>query len=165
MARSLNMVQLIGNLTQDPEVKQIPSGASVATITIATNRAWKDQAGQLQEETEFHNVVLWRGLADIASQYLKKGGKVYVKGYLKTRSWDSQDGTKKYRTEIIGDDMVLLSARREGEGAPMSAGSSASAGSAGGSAPTQQAQQPKTDFGGIQSMPSGEPIQIEDIPF
>lgn len=156
MARSLNMVQLIGNLTQDPEVKQIPSGASVATITIATNRSWKDQSGQLQEETEFHNVVLWRGLADIASQYLRKGGKVYIRGYLKTRSWDSQDGSKKYRTEIIADDLVLLSARKDGEGAPaplnMSTPSAASA--------------PSMSSGsGIQSMPTGEPIQIEDIPF
>lgn len=155
MARSLNMVQLIGNLTQDPEVKQIPSGASVATITIATNRSWKDQSGQLQEETEFHNVVLWRGLADIASQYLRKGGKVYVRGYLKTRSWDSQDGSKKYRTEIIADDMVLLSARKEGEAgsAPLNM-----------SAPSTPA--PAMSSGsGIQSMPTGEPIQIEDIPF
>ena len=153
MARSLNMVQLIGNLTQDPEVKQIPSGASVATITVATNRAWKDQSGQLQEETEFHNVVLWRGLADIASQYMRKGNKVYIRGYLKTRSWDSQDGSKKYRTEIIADDVVLLTARKDGEGgsAPIA------------SAPSKSTSQ--SSSGGIQSMPAGEPIQIEDIPF
>lgn len=160
MARSLNMVQLIGNLTQDPEVKQIPSGASVATITIATNRAWKDQNGQLQEETEFHNVVLWRGLADIASQYLRKGGKVYVKGYLKTRSWDSQDGTKKYKTEIIGDDLVLLSPRKDGEGSPAPLAMN--------NTPPMAAATPKAPANmssGIQSMPTGEPIQIEDIPF
>lgn len=148
------MVQLIGNVTQDPEVKQIPSGASVATITIATNRAWKDQNGQLQEETEFHNVVLWRGLADIASQYVRKGNKVYVKGYLKTRSWDSQDGSKKYRTEIIADDIVLLTPRKEGEGSPRPS-----------SAPAMASEMPTNKGSGIQSMPAGEPIQIEDIPF
>ncbi len=156
MARSLNMVQLIGNLTQDPEVKQIPSGASVATITIATNRSWKDQSGQLQEETEFHNVVLWRGLADIASQYLRKGGKVYIRGYLKTRSWESQDGAKKYRTEIIADDLVLLSARKEGESSPAPLNMNV---------PSAAPQVPMNTGSGIQSMPTGEPIQIEDIPF
>lgn len=159
MARSLNMVQLIGNLTQDPEVKQIPSGASVATITIATNRAWKDQNGQLQEETEFHNVVLWRGLADIASQYLRKGGKVYVKGYLKTRSWDSQDGSKKYKTEIIGDDLVLLSPRKDGEGSPAPLAMNTTPPAA------EAPKAPANMSSGIQSMPTGEPIQIEDIPF
>ncbi|OGC82521.1 MAG: hypothetical protein A2V81_00965 [Candidatus Abawacabacteria bacterium RBG_16_42_10] len=139
MARSLNMVQLIGNVTQDPEIRQIPSGASVCTITVATNRAWKDTQGQLQEEVEFHNVVLWRGLADIAGQYVRKGTKVYIRGYLKTRSWEAQDGTKKYKTEIVGDDLLLLSPKKEG-------------------APSPSSPSP--------SSPSGDgPIPIEEIPF
>ncbi len=159
MARSLNMVQIIGNVTQDPDVRQIPSGAAVATITVATNRSWKDQSGQMQEESEFHNVVLWRGLADIAQQYVRKGTKVYIRGYLKTRSWESQDGSKKYRTEIIADDLMLLTPKRDGEtnsfgsnhGDEMGAGSSMSQKTAAG--------------GGIQSISDQEPIQIEDIPF
>ena len=149
------MVQIIGNVTQDPDVRQIPSGASVATITVATNRSWKDQNGQLQEETEFHNIVLWRGLADIAQQYVRKGTKVYVRGYLKTRSWESQDGQKKYRTEIIADDLMLLTPKGTTGG---SMGSSA-----------QDDSTPmvatKSSTGGIQTLADQEPIQIEDIPF
>lgn len=163
MARSLNMVQIIGNVTQDPDVRQIPSGASVATVTVATNRAWKDQAGQQQEETEFHNIVLWRGLADIAQQYVRKGTKVYVRGYLKTRSWDSQDGQKKYRTEIIADDFLLLSPKKDGsEMGGNSMGSSAN-GSAMGDDHSAAAK--NSNANGIQSLTEQGPIEISDIPF
>lgn len=161
MARSLNMVQLIGNVTQDPEVKQIPSGASVATITIATNRSWKDQNGQVQEETEFHNVVLWRGLADIAQQYIRKGSKVYIRGYLKTRSWESQDGSKKYRTEIIGDDLMLLTPKKDGSDQGSSASSFSPSMHDDSVPPTNK----QSSGGGIQTVADQEPIQIEDIPF
>ena len=114
MAMSLNKVQLIGNLTRDPELKQIPGGQSVATFGVATNFSWKDQSGQLQSKTEFHNVVAWRKLAEICGQYLRKGSKVYVDGRLQTRDWEGEDGIKRYRTEIIADNMIMLD-RKGGE--------------------------------------------------
>lgn len=117
MASSLNQAQIIGNLTRDPELRQTPTGQTVATFGIATNRKWKDQAGQLQEEVEFHNVVAWGRLAEICGQYLKKGAKVFISGRLKTRTWDDPDGKKNYKTEIITEDMVMLDSRRGGEGA------------------------------------------------
>ena len=99
---------IIGNMTRDPEVKTTPSGQTVANFSVATNLVWTDQSGQKQEKAEFHNIVAWRKLADICGQYLKKGGKVYVEGRLQTRSWDDQTGNKKYRTEIIADNVIML---------------------------------------------------------
>jgi single-strand DNA-binding protein len=104
----LNRATIIGRLTRDPEVRSTPSGKSVSSITVATGRTWTDQAGQKQKETEFHNVVLWGKLADIVGQYLRKGAKVYMEGRLKTRDWTGQDGVKRYRTEIIADNMIML---------------------------------------------------------
>jgi len=102
----LNKVMLYGNLTRDPELKSLPSGNKVCTFGLATNRVYKDKAGAKQEQTEFHNVVLWQRLAELASQYLKKGNGVYVEGRLTTRSWeDANGGGKKYRTEIVADQM------------------------------------------------------------
>ena len=115
MSNSLNKVQLIGNLTAEPEVRETPNGQKVATFSIATNRKWKDASGMLQEDTEFHNCVAWRGLADIAEQYMHKGKKVYVEGYLKTRSWDDTAGVKRYKTEIVADNVILLGAPGQGE--------------------------------------------------
>ena len=113
--KSLNKVQLIGNLGKDPEVKYTPSGTAVATITLATNERFKDKDGQWQDRTEWHNVVLWQRLAEIAGEYLKKGGKVYVEGRLQTRSWDDkQTNQKKYMTEVVASDLILLSGRGEG---------------------------------------------------
>ncbi len=109
MASSLNKVQLIGNLTADPEVRETPNGQKVASFSIATNRKWKDQSGVTQEDVEFHNVVAWRWLADLAEQYMTKGKKIYVEGYLKTRTWDDASGVKRYKTEIIADQVILLS--------------------------------------------------------
>jgi len=105
---SLNRVQLIGNLTRDPEMKQIPSGATVTSFGVATNSTWKDQDGNKQEKVEFHNVVAWRNLAEICGQYLKRGSKVFIEGKLQTRSWEAEDGSKKYRTEIVADNMIML---------------------------------------------------------
>ncbi len=104
----LNRVTLIGRLTRDPEVRSTPAGRSVASITVATGRTWTDQAGQKQKESEFHNIVMWSKLADIAGQYLRKGARMYVEGRLKTRDWTGQDGVKRYRTEIIADNMIML---------------------------------------------------------
>ena len=113
--KSLNKVQLIGNLGKDPEVKYTPSGTAVAKITLATNERFKDKDGQWQDRTEWHNVVLWQRLAEIAGEYLKKGGKVYVEGRLQTRSWDDpKTNQKKYMTEVVASDLILLSGRGEG---------------------------------------------------
>ncbi len=115
--KSLNRVQLIGNLGKDPEVKYTPQGTPVAKLTIATNERFKDKSGEWQDRTEWHNVVLWQRLAEIAGEYLKKGGKVYIEGRLQTRSWDDkQTGQKKYMTEVVGSDLILLSGRGDSEG-------------------------------------------------
>lgn len=105
---NLNKVFLIGNLTADPELRSTTSGQKVCTLRLATNRTWKNQAGQQQEKAEFHSVVLWGRLAEIAGQYLKKGNMAYVEGRIETRSWDDQQsGQKKYRTEIIAERLQL----------------------------------------------------------
>ncbi len=106
---SLNKVQIIGNLTADPEIRETPNGQKVATCSVATNRTWKDAAGAKQEQVEYHNIVFWARLADIVEQYLMKGKKVYIEGRLQTRSWDAQDGTKRYRTEIVCENLIMLS--------------------------------------------------------
>jgi len=108
---NLNKAMLIGNLTRDPEVKTTPSGQTVATFSIATNLVWTDQSGQQQKKTEFHNIVAWRKLADICSKYLRKGSKAYVEGRLQTTDWTGQDGVKRYRTEIVLENMIMLDAK------------------------------------------------------
>ena len=108
---NLNKAMIIGNLTRDPEVRTTPQGTAVASFGVATNFVWKDASGQKQEKAEFHNVVAWRKLADIIGQYLKKGSKVYIEGRLQTRDWTGQDGVKKYRTEIIADNMIMLDSK------------------------------------------------------
>ncbi len=117
MAKSLNRVQLIGNLTRDPELRYTPSGSAVCSFGIATNRSWTTDTGEKREEADFHNIVAWRKLAEICSQYLKKGGKVYVEGRLTTRSWIAQDGQQKSRTEVVIDDMIMLDGRGQGTAA------------------------------------------------
>lgn len=106
---SVNKVTLIGNLGRDPEVRYAPSGAAVCNITLATSRSWKDKtSGERQEETEWHRVVFYDKLAEIAGQYLKKGKPVYIEGRLKTRKWTDKDGAEKYTTEIIANEMTML---------------------------------------------------------
>lgn len=97
----LNKVQLIGNLTRDPEVRALPSGAKVASFSLATSRTWKDKDGSKKESTDFHNIVAFGQLADIIAQYSKKGSSMYVEGRIQNRSWDGPDGQKKYRTEVV----------------------------------------------------------------
>src|SRR5207302_2597388 len=112
--KSLNRVQLIGNLGKDPEIKYTPSGTPVAKIALATNERFKDKSGEWQDRTEWHNVVLWQRLAEIAGEYLKKGGKAYIEGRLQTRSWDDKNtNQKKYMTEVVANDLVLLGGRGE----------------------------------------------------
>jgi single-strand DNA-binding protein len=114
---SINKVILIGNLGRDPEVRYTPSGSAICNITIATSRNWKDKtSGEKMEETEWHRVVFYDRLAEIAGEYLKKGRPVYVEGRLKTRKWQDKDGAEKYTTEIIADNMQLLGGRDGGGG-------------------------------------------------
>ena len=112
MARSgINKVILVGNLGQDPEIKYTAGGAAVTTLSLATSESWKDKdTGSDQEKTEWHRVVLWRRLAEIAGEYLKKGSKVYIEGQLQTRKWE-QDGQTRYTTEVVGKDMQFLDSR------------------------------------------------------
>jgi len=112
--RSVNKVILIGNLTRDPEMKATQSGQSVVTFGIATNREWMTQGSDRKKSTEFHEVVAWARLAELCHQYLRKGKLVYLEGYLKTRSWDAEGG-KRFRTEIVLQDMIMLEKRSSGD--------------------------------------------------
>ena len=113
MAKSLNKVQLIGNLTRDPEMRYTPQGTAVCTFGVATNRQWTTDAGEKKDEADFHNIVAWSKLAEICAQLLKKGRKVYVEGRLQTRSWQAQDGTQRQRTEVVINDMIILDKKEE----------------------------------------------------
>ncbi|HVF69531.1 MAG TPA: single-stranded DNA-binding protein [Xanthomonadales bacterium] len=108
MARSLNKVQLIGNLTRDPELRYTPNGNAVCSFSIATNRNWTTDSGEKREEVDFHKIIAWNKLGELCSQFLVKGRKVYVEGRLTTRSWTGQDGAQKSTTEVIINDMILL---------------------------------------------------------
>ncbi|MFZ4461268.1 MAG: single-stranded DNA-binding protein [Patescibacteria group bacterium] len=152
---SLNKVQIIGNLTANPEVRETPNGQKVATFSVATNRVWKDTAGMKQEQVEFHNIVAWRGIAGIAEQYLSKGKKVYIEGYLQTRSWDDQAGVKKYRTEIVCDSLIMLSGGAAGGDDMGDSGYSSSSDSMDSAPAAKSKKAPKIE----------EEIHIEDIPF
>lgn len=114
MARSLNRVQLIGNLTRDPELRYTPNGNGVCTFSIATNRSWTTDSGEKREEVDFHRIVAWNKLAELCSQFLTKGRKVYVEGRLSTRNWTGQDGSQKSTTEVVIDDMILLDNKQSG---------------------------------------------------
>src|SRR3990167_10630404 len=113
MARSLNKATIIGNLTRDPEMRYTPQGHAVTGFGVATNRDWKVE-GEKKEETEFNNVVAWNKLAELCNQLLKKGTKVYIEGRLQTRDWVDDKGLKHYKTEIVSEDMIVLSSRKEG---------------------------------------------------
>ncbi len=115
MAKSVNKVILVGNVGKDPEIKVAGSGASIATFSLATTDRTKDQTGNWTDRTEWHSLVAFQRTAEIIRDYVKKGSKLYIEGRIQTRSWDDKDGQKKYRTEIIVNDLVLLSGRGEGE--------------------------------------------------
>jgi single-strand DNA-binding protein len=128
MGKSLNKVQLIGHLGKDPELRYTASGIAVATFSMATSESWKDQEGNQQERTEWHNIVAWRKLAEICGEYLKKGKRVYIEGKIQTRSYE-KDGVKKYITEIVADDLIMLDGgggnHRSAEAAPAEPGETA----------------------------------------
>lgn len=148
----LNRATILGRLTRDPEVRSTPSGQSVANLGVATSRVWTDNSGVRQEKPEYHNVVMWGKLADIAGQYLSKGRRVYLEGRLETRDWTGQDGVKRYRTEIIADNLIMLDGPRGASAgsAPSSAGDDVSYSSEG-----SNTSRPLAD----------DEIKVEDIPF
>lgn len=152
----LNKVMLIGRLTRDPELKATPQGTNVATFSIATNLVWTDQNGQKQEKVEFHNIVAWRRLAEICGQYLKKGSKMYAEGRLQTRDWVGQDNVKRYRTEVVMDNMIMLDRAPSGGGGTFSQ-----------DAPPAPTDEPVVS----ENTPAGsdntdeEEIKVENIPF
>ena len=153
---NLNKAMLIGNLTRDPEVKSTPGGQTVATFSLATNMVWTDQTGQKREKAEFHNIVAWRKLADICGQYLRKGSKIYIEGRLQTRDWTGQDGVKRYRTEIIAENMIMLD--RQGNGQFGQSNSSSSTPSDDSFIPAEESNYGSTSI-------DEEEIRVENIPF
>ncbi|MCK4744805.1 single-stranded DNA-binding protein [Candidatus Parcubacteria bacterium] len=162
----LNKVMLIGNVVRDPELKTIPSGQQVASFSIATNLVWTDKSsGQKQTKVEFHNIVVWRKLAEICSQYLKKGSKIYIEGRLQTRDWVGQDGVKRYRTEVIADNMIMLGGSGSSQFQPNKQ-NSAPAAPAKEEIPTIQ-QEDSLDRVQENSSKSSddEEINVEEIPF
>jgi single-strand DNA-binding protein len=166
---SINKVILIGNLGRDPEVRYTPSGAAICNVTIATSRNWKDKnSGERMEETEWHRVVFYDRLAEIAGEYLKKGRPVYVEGRLKTRKWQDKDGVEKYTTEIIADQMQMLGGRDGGgdEGGAGGGGGysrSSEGGGGGGSRPAARA--PAASKPAPQKSSTGFDDMDDDIPF
>ncbi|MBL4567398.1 MAG: single-stranded DNA-binding protein [Porticoccus sp.] len=167
MARGINKVILVGNLGKDPEAKFMPNGNAVTNITVATSESWKDkQTGQQQERTEWHRVVFFNRLAEIASEYLKKGSKVYVEGSLRTRKWQGQDGQDRYTTEIVASEMQMLDSRGGSTGydnsAPMQQQSAPQAQSSQQSPPSQQ---PNQQQAAPANSDSGFDSFDDDIPF
>ncbi len=160
MARGVNKVILVGNLGRDPEVRYMPSGSAVANFSIATSESWKDkQSGEQQERTEWHNIVMYGRLAEIAGEYLKKGSKVFIEGRLQTRKWqDKNDGSDRYRTEVIANEMQMLDSRGAG-------------GEGGGYNPRQNNQSASAGHGQNQGQNQGAPAMAaaddfdDDIPF
>ncbi|APZ04275.1 MULTISPECIES: single-stranded DNA-binding protein SSB1 [Kosakonia] len=175
-SRGVNKVILVGNLGQDPEVRYMPSGGAVANITLATSESWRDKAtGEMKEQTEWHRVVLFGKLAEVAGEYLRKGSQVYIEGQLRTRKWTDQSGQEKYTTEVVvnvGGTMQMLGGRQGGGGAPAGGGQQQ-----GGWGQPQQPQGNNNQFsGGAQSRPQQQsapapsnnepPMDFDDdIPF
>jgi single-strand DNA-binding protein len=156
MARGVNKVILVGNLGKDPEVRYSPNGGAVANITLATSESWKDKtSGEKQEKTEWHRVVFFGRLAEIAGEYLKKGAQIYVEGRLQTRKWQDKEGKDRYTTEIVAGEMQMLGSR-EGRGAPSEFDQSSDEGRSAGRAPA-------TSAGG--GKPSAPGDFDDDIPF
>ena len=152
-SRSVNKVILIGNLTRDPELRYTPQGHAVCSFGVATNREWKTDDGGKQESTEFHNLVAWNKLAELCSQLLTKGAKVYVDGRLQTRDWTGDDGVKRYKTEIVIDEMLILNSKRSGPAAAGSTGEESQVG----------AEEKVEEVPGEEV--SSEDVSAEEIPF
>ena len=148
-ARSLNKVQLIGNLTREPELRYTTGGTPVVTFGLATNKSWKDQDGNMKEVAEFHNVVAWNKMAEICQQLLAKGMKVYIEGSLTTRSWEAEDGSTRYKTEVRVNDMILLDSKGKQGGGTAEA------------APEQEVEEVPTE----ETSTDEDPLEDSDLPF
>ncbi|KQN57778.1 single-stranded DNA-binding protein SSB1 [Erwinia sp. E602] len=163
-SRGVNKVILVGNLGQDPEVRYMPNGGAVANITLATSESWRDkQTGETKEKTEWHRVVLFGKLAEVAGEYLRKGSQVYIEGALQTRKWTDQAGVEKYTTEVVvnvGGTMQMLGGRGQGGGAPAGGGQGGSNNNNNGWGQPQQPQGGNQFSGGAQqSRPQQQPQQ------
>lgn len=154
---SLNRAQVIGNLTRDPEVRSLPSGQTVTSFAVATNRRWKDKDGNYKEDTQYHEVVVWGKLGEMASTMLQKGKKVFVEGRLSTSSWEGQDGSKRSKTEIVADNFIPLSPKGDASTFDMVAAVTGE---------DSSEEKPKKAAGGKkdESTPTDE-INLDDIPF
>lgn len=146
----VNKVILVGNLGSDPEIRTLESGAKVATFSLATSESYKDKEGNKVDKTEWHNIVLWKGLAEVAEKWVKKGQTIYVEGKLQTRSWDDKEGNKRYTTEIVGQNMTMLGKKESDGGGNYNAPAPTSSST---SAPQQE------------SAPIGEGTEPDDLPF
>jgi len=160
---NLNKVMLVGRLTRDPEIRNTPSGQSVATLSLATNRFWKDKNGQRQDKTEFHNIVLWGRLAEIAGQYLTKGQETFIEGRMETRKYTGKDGIERRTTEVVAENMQLGS-RAQGSSTGNNAGSFNKP-----AAPTAQPQNNQAaveeEIPTINLDEEQDEIRLEDVPF
>ncbi|MCC2607712.1 single-stranded DNA-binding protein [Planctobacterium marinum] len=177
-SRGINKVIIVGNLGQNPEVKYMPNGNAVTNISVATSESWKDQQGQLQERTEWHRIVMFRKLAEIAGQYLQKGSQVYIEGKLQTRKWQDQNGQDRYTTEIVADNMQMLGGRQggnegggyqpnqgaQGGGAPQQAPGYQQMPNQGGGQPNRAGNQGSGGFNQAPQQPA-QPMQEPDFDF
>jgi single-strand DNA-binding protein len=150
MARGVNKVILLGNLGKDPELSYLPSGQSVAKFSLATSRKYKDKTGELKDETEWHNIVAWGKLGEIAAQYLKKGRQAYIEGRISSRKWEDREGKQRTTYEIVADEVVLVGGRGDDGGEPVRS-----------AAPSRTASSRPDDF----DEPASQEITDDDIPF
>ena len=161
---SVNKVILVGNLGQDPEVRYMPSGGAVTNLRMATTATWKDKTtGEKQERTEWHTVVCFNRLAEIAGEYLRKGSQIYIEGSLRTRKWQDKEGKDRYNTEVVADEMQMLG-KREGGGAPRSAERGSDEATEQGSSPQRPAAKPAAAAAGGSKVADGG-FDDDDIPF
>lgn len=166
---NLNRAMIIGNLTKDPEMRYTPNGAAVTSFTVATNRRWTGQDGNASEEVEYHDITAWGKLAEIATQVLKKGAPAYIEGRIRTRSWEGQDGVKRYKTEIVAENVIALSSKGgAGDYMPAAKDSSRAATEEN---PVEEIDKPakkddkKANVAPTSDSATDEEINIEDIPF
>jgi single-strand DNA-binding protein len=155
--KDLNMVFLMGNLTRDPELRYTPNGQAVANFAVATNRSWKDNEGEIKDAVEFTDVVVWGKTAENVANYMKKGRKVHIIGRLQTRSWEAQDGSKRYKTEVVANDVTFLGSKND---APSGDGVDAIV-----EDDTDQTPKKESKKGKKKEEKKDEEVDIEDIPF
>ncbi|MEK7648111.1 MAG: single-stranded DNA-binding protein [Patescibacteria group bacterium] len=153
----LNKVMLLGRLTRDPEVRTTTGGTMVANLAIATNSFYKDSAGQKTEKVEYHDIVVWSKLAEIAQQFLSKGRRVFVEGRLQTRDWTGTDGVRKFKTEVVAENLIMLDGPKGNEAGYSAAGNSG--------APRAAGQPPRPTSAAAAAPVDEEEIRVEDIPF